>query len=99
MEGNQFYKLGRFSKWQPLRHSSANATNLVIVRNRVCRKSGKKPHAKARRRKVSELTIFAPLRDKFHAAIFLLLRFLNYLAVLFTEKSLNGYHLESLPNL
>ena len=56
-----------------LGHSSANATNLAIVRNRVCRKSGKKPHAKARRRQVSELTTFAPLREKFHAAIFLLL--------------------------
>ena len=33
-----------------------------FVRNRVCRKSGKKPHAKTRRRKVNELTIFAPSR-------------------------------------
>ena len=52
-----------------------NATNLAIVRNRECRKSGEKPHAKARRRKVVELTIFAPLREKFHTAIFLLLSF------------------------
>ena len=65
------------------------ATNLAFVRNRVCRKSGKKPHAKARRRKVNELTIFAPLREKFHAAIFLLLKVFNYLAVVFTEKSLD----------
>ena len=50
-----------------------NATNLDFVRNRVYRKSDKKPHAKARRRKVNKLTIFAPLREKFHAAIFLLL--------------------------
>ena len=53
---------------------SVNATYLAFVRIPVCRKSGKKTLAKARRRKVNELTIVAPLREKFHAAIFLLLR-------------------------
>ena len=38
--------------------------------------AGKKSLAKARWRKVNELTIFAPSREKFRAAIFLLLRFL-----------------------
>ena len=63
-----------------LGHSSMNATNLAFVRNRVCRKSGEKASrkgAKARRRKVNELIIFAPLREKFHTAIFLPLSFLK----------------------
>ena len=64
-------------------------TDLAFASNRACRQSGKKPHAKARKRKVNELTIFAPLRERFHAAIFLLLRvFKNHLAVVLTEKSL-----------
>ena len=45
--------------------------------------------ASARRRKVNQLSIFAPLRDQFHAAIFLwLLRFCIDLALAFNEYSL-----------
>ena len=50
-----------------------NTTNLAFVRNRVCRKSGKKPHAKAQSQ-INNLCAFAPLREKFHAAIFLLVK-------------------------
>ena len=63
-----------------------NATNLAFLRNRVCRKSGKTPHAKARRRKVNELTIFASLREKSHTAIFLVLRLF--------KSSCSGVHRE-----
>ena len=44
------------------RFQQPNCNHLAFVRNRVCWKSGKKPHAKALRRKANELTIFAPSR-------------------------------------
>ena len=69
-----------------------NATNLAFAGNRVCRKYEKKPRAKARRRKVNELTIFASPRlcVRNPRCNFLVVEvFKNYFAVVFTEKSPN----------
>jgi len=71
-------KFSSYSQWTRIK----TEMQIRIYKSYVYRKSEK---ILTQRRKVNELIIFAPLRDKFHAAIFLLLRVCIGLAVAFTE--------------